>query len=337
VPLGDVLQRRRLVVTLLAAVAVALAAAASARSLPWLAVASLAVGTATVVPQVLLPLAAQLAPPERKGKAVGVVMMGLLLGILLSRTASGFVGERFGWRAVYWAASGAMALLAVALGPLLPAHEVHEDLGYGQLLWSVLQQVRRQPVLRQAMVNGALLFAGFSAFWATLVFRMEAAPFHYGARAAGMFGLVGAAGALVAPAAGRVADRVPPRSVITGATALLLVSFVIFWVRGSTLLGLAAGVFLLDVAVQAAQVTNLTRIYRLSDNAHSRINSAFMVTYFLGGAAGSILGAYAWSAAQWTGVCVVGISLSALALVLHLLARTPRPFSPVLRGEGTER
>jgi predicted MFS family arabinose efflux permease len=152
-----------------------------------------------------------------------------------------------------------------------------------------------------------------------------------------MFGLVGAAGALVAPAAGRVADRVPPRSVITGATALLLVSFVIFWVRGSTLLGLAAGVFLLDVAVQAAQVTNLTRIYRLSDNAHSRINSAFMVTYFLGGAAGSILGAYAWSAAQWTGVCVVGISLSALALVLHLLARTPRPFSPVLRGEGTER
>jgi predicted MFS family arabinose efflux permease len=323
VPLGDVLQRRRLVVTLLALVSLALAAAALAQSLAWLAAASLAVGTATVVPQVLLPLAAQLAPPDRRGKAVGVVMMGLLLGILLSRTASGFVGERFGWRTVYWAASGVMALLAVGLGPLLPAHEVHAELTYGQLLASVLEQVRRLPVLRQAMLNGALLFAAFSAFWATLVFRMEAPPFHYGARAAGLFGLVGAAGALVAPAAGRVADRVAPRSVITIATSLLLVSFVVFWVGGSTLAGLAAGVFVLDVAVQAAQVTNLTRIYRLSETAHSRINSAFMVTYFLGGAAGSILGAYAWSLARWPGVCATGIALAAVALVLHVVARDP--------------
>jgi predicted MFS family arabinose efflux permease len=260
VPLGDVVQRRRLVVTLLLLVSAALAAAALARSLAMLAAASLAVGVFTVVPQVLLPLAAQLSAPERRGRAVGTVMMGLLLGILLSRTFSGVLGERLGWRAVYWAACGAMLLLTVALGPLLPPHDVHADLTYAGLLRSVFEQVLRFPVLRQAMLNGALVFAGFSAFWATLVFRMEAPPFHLGARAAGMFGLVGAAGAMVAPAAGRLADRVAPRSIIAAASALLLLSFVVFWVGGSSLVGLAAGVFLLDVAVQAAQVTNLTRI-----------------------------------------------------------------------------
>jgi predicted MFS family arabinose efflux permease len=325
VPLGDVLQRRRLVVTLLVAVALALAAAAAARSLNGLAAASLAVGVTTVVPQVLLPLAAQLARPERRGKAVGTVMMGLLLGILLSRTVSGFVGERFGWRAMYWVASAIMILLALALGPLLPAHEVHADLTYAALLRSVVEQVRRLPVLRQAMLNGALIFAAFSAFWATLVFRMEAPPFHYGARAAGMYGLVGAAGAAVAPAAGRWADRVAPRSIITAATSLLLASFVVLWAGGSSLAGLAAGVFLLDVAVQAAQVTNLTRIYRLSETAHSRINSAFMVVYFLGGAGGSILGASAWSVGRWPGVCALGVALSAVALAAHLMARAPAP------------
>jgi predicted MFS family arabinose efflux permease len=250
-------------------------------------------------------------------------MMGLLLGILLSRTVSGFVGERFGWRAMYWAAAALMALLALAIGPLLPAHNVHPDLTYGQLLRSVLDQVRRLPVLRQAMLNGALLFAAFSAFWATLVFQMEAPPFHYGARAAGMFGLVGAAGALAAPLAGRWADRVAPRSIIATSSALLLVSFVIFRLFGTSLAGIAAGVFVLDVAVQAAQVTNLTRIYRLSENAHSRVNSAFMVTYFVGGAAGSIAGAYAWSSGRWPGVCALGATLSATALLTHLAARAP--------------
>jgi predicted MFS family arabinose efflux permease len=254
---------------------------------------------------------------------VGTVMMGLLLGILLSRTASGLIADRFGWRAVYWAAAGTMVLLAIVLGPLLPGHEVHEDLSYGRLLRSVVEQVKLYPTLRRAMLNGALLFAGFSAFWATLVFRLETPPFHYGARVAGLFGLVGAAGALIAPLVGRWADRVAPRVLIALASAGVLVSFVIFWVGGNSLWGIALGVIVLDLAVQAAQVTNMTRIYRLSATAHSRVNSAFMVTYFIGGAAGSFLGAYAWSLAQWTGVCVLGILFATVALLAHLAIRKP--------------
>jgi predicted MFS family arabinose efflux permease len=324
VPLGDILQRRRLIVGLLGAVTLALVGVALSRNLPWLLAASLAVGVTTVVPQILLPLAAQLSPPARRGRAVGTVMMGLLLGILLSRTASGLIADRFGWRTVYWAAAGTMVLLAAVLGPLLPAHDVHEDLSYGRLLRSVWEQARQYATLRQAMLNGALLFAAFSAFWATLVFRLETPPLHYGAKVAGMFGLVGAAGALIAPLVGRWADRLAPRVMITAASAGVLASFAIFWAGGSTLWGIALGVVVLDMAVQAAQVTNMTRIYRLSATAHSRVNSAFMVTYFAGGAIGSLLGAYAWSWAKWPGVCGVGIALAAIALAAHLLT-PPEP------------
>jgi predicted MFS family arabinose efflux permease len=276
---------------------------------------------------VLLPFAAQLSRPERRGRAVGTVMMGLLLGILLSRTASGLIADRFGWRAVYWTAAGAMVLLAIVLRPLLPGHEVHDDLTYTRLLKSVIEQVKLYPTLRQAMLSGGLLFAGFSAFWATLVFQLETPPLHYGTRVAGLFGLVGAAGAMIAPVVGRWADRFSPRVLITFATLGLLLSFVIFWLTGSTLWGLALGVIVLDLAVQAAQVTNMTRVYRVSATAHSRVNSAYMVAYFVGGAAGSMLGAIAWSLAAWPGVCAFGIGVSTLALVAHLAVRPATPKS----------
>jgi predicted MFS family arabinose efflux permease len=327
VPLGDILQRRGLIVTLLGLVAISLAAVATSRNFAWLALANLAIGVSTVVPQVLLPFAAQLSRPERRGRAVGTVMMGLLLGILLSRTASGLIADRFGWRAVYWTAAGAMVLLAIVLRPLLPGHEVHDDLTYTRLLKSVIEQVELYPTLRQAMLSGGLLFAGFSAFWATLVFQFETPPLHYGTRVAGLCGLVGAAGAMIAPVVGRWADRFSPRVLITFATLGLLLSFVIFWLTGSTLWGLALGVIVLDLAVQAAQVTNMTRVYRVSATAHSRVNSAYMVAYFVGGAAGSMLGAIAWSLAAWLGVCAFGIGVSTLALVAHLAVRPATPKS----------
>jgi predicted MFS family arabinose efflux permease len=328
VPLGDIIQRRGLIVTLLGVVALSLIAVATSRNFAWLVIANFAVGVSTVIPQVLLPFAAQLSRPERRGRAVGTVMMGLLLGILLSRTASGLIADRYGWRAVYWTAAGMMVVLAFVLRPLLPGHEVHEDLTYGRLLRSVVEQMKLYPALRQAMLNGALLFAGFSAFWATLVFRLETPPLHYGTRVAGLFGLVGAAGAMIAPVVGRWADRASPRVLTTMASSTLLASFAVFWLTGSTLWGLAAGVILLDLAMQAAQVTNMTRIYRVSATAHSRVNSAYMVTYFVGGAAGSICGAIAWSVAEWPGVCAFGIAVSLIALVVHLTARSAEPRLP---------
>jgi predicted MFS family arabinose efflux permease len=202
---------------------------------------------------------------------------------------------------------------------------VHAGLAYGGLLRSVWAQVARYAELRRAMLNGALLFAGFSAFWATLVFRLETPPLHHGARVAGMFGLIGSAGAMIAPLVGRWADRVGPRVLISLSSLGLLASFAIFWAGGSSLWGLAAGVIVLDMAMQATQVTNMTRIYSLSATAHSRVNSAYMVTYFVGGAAGSLLGALAWGSAGWAGVCAAGAGCAALALLLHLSARGATP------------
>jgi predicted MFS family arabinose efflux permease len=220
-----------------------------------------------------------------------------------------------------------MLLMALVLTPILPHARVARNgerrPRYPQLLRSVGELALREPILRQAMLNGALLFAAFSAFWATLAFRLETAPLHYGAQVAGLFGLVGAAGALAAPLVGRLADHVPPRTILTYAAAGELASFLVFWGTGHTIVGLVVGVLLLDLAVQAAQVSNMTRVYTISADAHSRVNSAFMVSYFTGGAAGSFLATQAWHSAGWTGVCALGTALAATALITHVLARTP--------------
>jgi predicted MFS family arabinose efflux permease len=321
VPLGDIVSRRRLIITLLMLVTVAMVAAALAPTLPLLAAASLAIGLTNCVPQVLLPLAAQITPAPRRGRAIGTVMMGLLLGILLSRTLAGFVGEHFGWRTVYWTGAGMMVALAAVVGPLLPRLEPPADhLPYAALLRSTLRFVRTSAVLQQAMLNGALIFAAFSAFWSTLVFRLETPPLRHGTQEAGLFGLIGAVGALVAPLVGRRVDKVGPRAMITFATAGVLVSYAVFWSTGHTLVGLAVGVILIDLAVQAAQVTNMTRIYSVSETAPSRVNSAFMVTYFLGGSAGSLLATQAWKHGGWSGVCALACAFAGTALVAHLLA-----------------
>jgi predicted MFS family arabinose efflux permease len=247
-------------------------------------------------------------------------MMGLLLGILLSRTLAGFVGEHFGWRAVYWMAAGLMVALAAVVGPLLPAQDPPAEISYGELLRSVYTLARTKPVVRQSMLNGALLFACFSAFWATLSFRLETPPLHYGTRVAGLFGVVAAVGALAAPLAGRITDRTGPRVLLTAATASILASFVLFWLTGHTLLGLAAGVILLDVGMQTAQVTNMTRNYAVAASTPSRVNSAYMVAYFVGGSLGSLGATQAWRWAGWSGVCALACGLSAVALFAHLFA-----------------
>ena len=175
------------------------------------------------------------------------------------------------------------------------------------------------------MLNGAMLFGGFSAFWAILVFRLETAPLHYGVRAAGLFGLVAAAGALVAPLVGHVSDRTSPRQITTTASVLMIASWAVFWLTGHTLWGLAVGVIVLDVATQGGMVANQSRIYSLSADSHSRVNSAYMVAYFAGGALGSMLATWAWSVGKWNGVCALGGVVACVGLVTHVASgRTAR-------------
>jgi predicted MFS family arabinose efflux permease len=328
VPLGDLVDRRRLVLALLAAVTVALLAASAAPTLPLLAASGAAIGATTVVPQVLVPLAAGLAPPAERGRVVGRVVSGILVGILAARVVSGAVGRVVGWRAMFVVAAGLMLVLALALARWLPrtppaarGSEHDAPASYGALLRSLATLAREQPVLRDAALLGALFFAAFSAFWTTLAFRLATPPLHYGSAVAGAFGLLGITGALAAPLAGRFADRGTPRRAVGAAIVVNAVAWLLFLLVGDTLWGIAAGVVLIDAGTQAAQVSNQSRIYTLPAALHSRLNTVFMVTYFVGGALGSVLGAFAWGRFGWAGVCAVGIGALVVAAVRYLGGR----------------
>lgn len=321
VPLGDVVARRRLMLVLLAAVAVALLGAASARDLAGLGLASFLVGFTTVVPHVAVPLAAHLAPPAERGRVVGVMMGGILIGILLARTASGVLGAHLGWRAVYVVAAALMLALAMALRALLPESEPDAEIPYPRLLRSLFTLLREEPVLREASLLGALGFGAFSVFWSTLAFFLEGPPYHLGSQAAGLFGVLGAAGAAAAPVVGRLADRMSPRDNAGASLALALASFGLFALLGRSLAGLVAGVLLMDVGVQANHVSNLARVHARRPEARSRMNTVYMVTYFAGGALGTALGTWAWTVGGWAGVCGAGAGLIAAAMAVWVVGR----------------
>ena len=318
VPLGDIWERKRLILQLLMVATVALGVAYVAPGLGWMVVASLVIGLANVVPHLILPFAAQLARPHERGRAVGSVLSGLLIGILLARTVSGHIGDQFGWRAMYGLASGLMIGLALILWRVLPRSIPSAQLTYPQMLASLIVLIREQPVLREAACIGALTFGAFSAFWNSLVFLLEETPYHYAhaGEVAGLFGLVGVVGAAAAPLMGRIADRRSPRLTLGIALWLTLASYGVFWLLGFKLWGLVVGVILMDFGVQSAHVSNQTRIYALLPEARSRLNTVYMVSYFLGGVVGTSLGAQGWHRFGWHGVCAVGIGLLMLSLLV---------------------
>jgi predicted MFS family arabinose efflux permease len=314
VPLGDMFPRRKLIVIMSIVSALTVAMMAIAPTLALVNAAGFATGVTGTVAHLILPFAAKLAPPHRRGRVVGTVLSGLLLGILLARVVSGFVGVLLGWRAMYWIAAGAMLTLAITLRYALPYDRPEPGLRYRELVRSIVNLVWTQPVLREAAVIGGLLFGAFSSFWATLVFFLGAPPYHYGPRVAGIFGLVGATGVLFAPYAGRLTDRKGPAFTVTLAILTSLVSYAVFDIMGYGVWGLVAGVILLDLGVQAGHVANQTRIYALVPEARSRLNTVYMVNYFLGGALGSALGAWGWTHWRWNGVCAAGAAQLLIAL-----------------------
>ena len=324
VPLGDSHERRRLVLILTGAVTAALLVAAAAPSLPVLALASAAIGVSTGVPQILVPYAATLAAPEERGRAVGIVTSGLLFGVLLSRTLSGVVGEALGWRAMYLFAAGLMVMLGIALRLELPVSAPAAPMRYRTLLRSLRELVREEPELRLHSVLGALTFGALTAFWATLALFLRDLPAHYGPSTAGLYGLVGVAGALAAPLVGRAADARSDRRINSVAIASMLVAFVELAIAGGHLLGIAVGVVLLDFGAQANHISNQTRIFALREEARSRLNTVYMVAYFAGGAVGAYSGTLAYAAWGWPGVCGVGVGFCAAGLAVVLRSRVSR-------------
>ncbi|MDQ2769340.1 MAG: MFS transporter [Bacteroidota bacterium] len=313
VPLGDMLERKRLMLLMMLGVAACLGLAAWAPTFAVLAGASLLIGLCSAVPQLLLPMAAHLAPPADRGRIVGRIMSGLLIGILASRTLSGYVGALLGWRVMFEIAAGLMLALLALLAWRLPRDQPQFSGTYGSLMKSLLTLTATLPALRRSALVGGLLFASFSVFWTTLAFYLEGPAYGYGSEVAGFFGLIGAAGALAAPLAGRTADRRGPAFIIGEGTLLALAAFAVMGLGGGWLAGLVVGVVLLDVGVQAAHIANQTNVFSLVPEARSRLNTVYMTGYFTGGSLGSVAGGLAWMHFGWAGVCLAGAAFAGAA------------------------
>lgn len=318
-PLGDIRERRRLVVGLMLASAVLTLATGLAPSLPLLIAGSLLSASTAVGAQILIPLAVDMARPGTQGRAVGVMIAGLLSGMLLGRVGGGVVGDLLGWRAVYGLAALGLIAVAALLHRGLPPRPPSLRLSYAQVMRSLLHVVRSQPRLWRPTLVGACSFATFNAFWTTLSFLM-ADHFHRGATEAGLFAFVGLAGALASPWAGKLADRRGRGTTVVLALSLGLAAFATmgWWV---SITGLVIGALLMDVGVQSLQVAEQGGVLSLLPEARSRLNTIFMVARFGGGAFGSFVGATAWTHGGWTWVCGSAFGLTLLALTLHFAGR----------------
>ncbi|WP_326732187.1 MFS transporter [Streptomyces phaeochromogenes] len=315
VPLGDRLEKRRLITVLLAVTTLALLAAGLATSFPMLLIASLVSGGTSVVAQILVPFAASLAPDHTRGRIVGRVMSGLLTGILLSRTLSSLVSDVAGWRVVYLGSAVLMALLALALHSALPRQAATTAIPYTQVLRSTLRLVRVHPALLRRGLYQAAMFGAFSAFWTTVSYVLTGPRFHYSPVGVGVFALVGAAGAAVAPFAGRWADRKLVRPMTGAGLVAAAVAFAVAGFGQEHILLLALAAVLLDMAVQTTLILGQHTVYQLDANARARLNSAFIALFFVGGALGSQFGSLAFHAGGWTAVALLGTALPVLALL----------------------
>jgi predicted MFS family arabinose efflux permease len=325
VPLSDSAERRRLIVRLFAANTISLALAAAAPSLSALIAISVLIGLTAAVTHVLVPIAPELADEHGTGRAIGIMMTGLLLGVLLSRTLSGVLAALFGWRMVFLLAAIGNAVFTVLLRCKLPKLPPPTPSSYRETMRSLITILRTQPQLREASLLGFLVFAGFIAFWTNIAFLMGSDHYRLGPGAAGSFGLLGASGTLIASFAGRWTDRKGPRFVLGAALALLISGFGILWAGGYRLAGLILGVIVIDVGQQMMQISNQTRIFRLLPGARGRINTIYMTVFFAGAAIGSAGSTWAWTRWQWPGVCGFALFFLCAAALVHITGQKEQP------------
>ncbi|OEE22152.1 MFS transporter [Vibrio cyclitrophicus ZF170] len=311
-PLGDTLPRKRLIAILSVMLVLSSFIAFSASSLIVLVVACFAIGLSANITQQLIPFAASLSTPETKGKVIGTLMTGLTVGILLSRTLSGFVGEQFGWRAVFMMSASIAMIFGLMLYAFLPTNTPTIKIPYLKLVASMATLIKQHSILRTSALTGALWFASFNALWATLALHVSESPFNYNAQQAGMFGVIAFAGVIGAKVSGSLVGKFGSRNMISMALVIIAAGFVVSGLFADTLIGLIAGIILIDLGVFSAQVSNQVRVFSIAPQAQSRINGVYMLGYYLGGAFGSFVGIQVFELVGWVGV--VGFSVAAVAL-----------------------
>lgn len=319
VPMGDIVENRKLIVVSLLFTAVALAITAVSKQAMLFLAASFVIGLGSVATQVLVPFASYLATDSSRGRVVGNVMSGLLLGIMLARPLSSLVADFFGWHAVFALSATAVIILAFVLLKVLPTRKPSTDTNYAALLSSMWHLLRTTPILRRRAAYHACVFASFSLFWTTVPQLLSSPAFHFSQKGIALFALVGVAGAVSAPIAGRLADRGLTR--ITTGIALLTVIISILLpliVQTSSPIGIAVLVvssLLLDAGVSANLVLGQRALFSLSPEIRSRLNGLFMAIFFFGGAIGSAIGGWAYAAGGWNTVLWIGITFPIAAIL----------------------
>ncbi len=319
VPLGDKLERRTQIIFTTAFAVISLIIAASATSLLLLEIASFCIGFTSIIPQLVLPMAANLSAPDKRGKIVGSIMSGLLIGILLSRTLSGFIGAWLGWRGMFWIAAAISTGLLLLIRLSFPKDKPRFSGTYATLMRSLLTLIKEQPLLREASAITAFSFATFGLFWTTMVLHLAGAPFHFNSGTIGTFGLAAVLGALAAPLVGGSADKGNPRVAIGYGLTAAIASFIVFYVFATSVIGIVIGIILLDLGMQCVHVSNQSRIYTLLPEARNRLNTVYMTISFIGTSLGSAIGLWVWNIAGWTGVCLAGIGLLLIAVTIYAL------------------
>ncbi|WP_368488685.1 MFS transporter [Clostridium sp. BJN0013] len=319
IPLGDIIERKGMILKLLLASAISLLLFASCKDAKVLIGCSFLVGFTTVIPQLIVPFAAELSSPEERGRVLGTVLSGLLAGILLARTISGFIGTFLGWRSMYYIATILMIILYVAVIKFLPKSQPLSKESYKNILISLKDIIKKEPLLREASLSGAMMFGAFSIFWTTIIFFLESPNYNMGSKAAGLFSLIGISGVIAAPIIGSFSDKKGTKFTVGISIFFAAAGFVIFFIFGHKIIGLIIGLILLDLGTQSGQVSNQTRVHSLSPEARNRLNTVFMVAYFIGGALGSFIGTYSWNLYGWTGVCISGLTFLFIALINHVI------------------
>ncbi|WP_409439272.1 MFS transporter [Psychromonas sp. GE-S-Ul-11] len=306
-PLGDAIARRRLIACLSSLLVASSLLAVFSPNLILLLIAVFLIGVSANITQQLIPFAASMVSPENKGATLSTLMVGLTLGILLSRTLSGFVGEQFGWRAVFIMSAGLSAVFGLLLFSFLPLNKPHSNLGYWALIKSTLSLFIKHKSLQKYTFSGACWFASFNVLWATLAIHVSDAPFNYNAQQAGLFGVIALAGVIGAKLAGRWVSKLGSNNVVMVALVLIALGFVITGLFEGNLIALIVGIILIDFGIFSAQVANQVRVFSIDPNAQSRINGIYMLGYYLGGAIGSVVGLKAFALYQWPGVITVSL------------------------------